>query len=102
MRISMSLKYLMGFTLVGIMLFAAGRQDGNMVPLAWYLFGLVIVYRVSLWRHPLRNCWKCEGRGRHYGDFFRYARRMCTSCGGNGRSLRFGASRLNIPPTSPR
>lgn len=102
MGMGMSLKYLAGFTFAGVVLWISGRQTGDWKPFAWYLFGLLIFYRVSLSLHPLRNCWRCRGVGRHYGDVFRYARRLCTNCGGNGRRLRFGARTLGVPDTSPR
>jgi hypothetical protein len=98
----MSLKYLAVFTLMGLVLFSSGQQTGDFEAFAWYLLGLLLFYRISLWRHPVRRCWRCNGRARHYGAVWRYAWRLCTLCGGNGRALRHGASALGIPETSPR
>jgi hypothetical protein len=55
-------------------------------------------YRVSLWMHPFRRCWRCAGTGKHRGVIFIRAYRLCRVCGGNGRRPRLG-SRPATPNT---
>jgi DnaJ-class molecular chaperone len=51
---------------------------------------VVIGYLLSLRLHPWHKCRRCRGRGHHTGAVFKYSRRACTSCGGNGRRARLG------------
>jgi hypothetical protein len=98
----MSLNYLAVFA-GGCVLgwFIADGQAGNPWPLVLWVLLWVIGYPISLRRHPRRNCWHCNGTGRHTGLIFGYARRKCTACHGAGWKLRWGAARLGLTGDSP-
>jgi hypothetical protein len=57
---------------------------------------LVAGYRISLWIHPFRRCWRCTGTGKHRGLIMIGTFRLCRVCGGNGRRRRFGGRRPSV------
>ena len=74
-----------------------------MVVLVVLVVVLLVGYRLSLTLHPYTNCEACEGRSRHVGAIFTYARRPCHVCFGTGQKQRFGARLLGLgTPRSAR
>jgi hypothetical protein len=53
------------------------------------LAGLGLLWRVSLFFGPDRECWHCTGKGWRRGLLG--GRRACESCGATGRIARFGS-----------
>lgn len=94
----MSLKILGIWCVVAFVTFMLGvdEQDGDWMPFILWLLVSAPVYVASLYLHPRRACWSCEGTGKHTGFVFDYANRACTNCDGSGRRPRLGARLLHI------
>jgi hypothetical protein len=97
MGMGMSLKHL-GFVIVATWVtWAYGDNTSNWWPFTAWLFVIAIGYYISLRLHPVRNCWKCRGSGKHVGMIWDYARRPCESCGGRAWQPRWGVRLLGLP-----
>ncbi len=99
MGMGMSLKHLAVIGAVTFVFWAYGHGSQNWWPLAAWLTVMGLSYLASLYLHPLVNCWRCKGNGRHTGMLWDYARRPCERCAGSGRKIRFGARMLRIDET---
>lgn len=93
-----SLQALTWWTIVATLIVIAT----NPLIIVLYLLLSVLVYVISLYAHPMRSCWTCNGGGRHRGRLFNYATRPCDTCDGSGRRLRLGCTLLHIDENGRR
>jgi len=62
--------------------------------------GLLFLYRISLWLHPMRMCRRCGGSG-HVSGWFPGSVAFCRSCD-RGLVPRFGTRLLDMRARSSR
>lgn len=98
----MSLKVLAAFCVgTGLFILYAASAEGSLWPLIAWLVVTGAGYVFSCWLHPRRDCWTCDGSGKHRGRIYTYASRACQACGGSGRRLRLGSRILGFDLEGP-
>lgn len=93
----MSLKIMTYIGIGGLILWLIGHSKGDYRLFAGYVLVVMVSYVISLYAHPLRECWYCQGGGKHFGWIWSYGSRICTHCDGKARIPRLGVRLLGIP-----
>jgi hypothetical protein len=67
-----------------------------MTSLALLALAGLLLYRISLKRHPYTDCRRCQGTGERRSRLFAHSYGYCPTCSGTGQQLRLGVRLFNV------